>query len=134
MRVRLTIPSARDINAEIQTILGRKAESITKNPDLRMYINFMYLEQVTPYVPMKTGRLRDAFVTNDGRIVWSATQKGYNYADIQYRPEEHGVEYVNYTTPGTGPHWTDNVQPGTEDWANFVENITEEIKRVYENG
>lgn len=132
--VRLTVLKANDINKQIKEILGRKADSVTKNPDLRMYMNYMYLEAVTPYVPMRTGNLRHGYVTNDGRIIWSAHHKGYDYADIQYRPEDYETEYINYTTPGTGPHWTDNVQPGTEAWANFIEDVAPEIKRAYKNG
>ena len=149
IRVRLTVPTARQLNAEIQQILKRKAESVTKNPDLRKFIGQKYIEAVTPYVPMKTGKLREqSFSTNDGRIVWSATsttkstKSSYNYADIQYEPEEYGVRYVNYTTPGTHAHWTDYVTPPekgtrrkTRDWENvFIPSIRDEIIRVYKNG
>lgn len=147
-RVRLTIPTAKQINAEITKILRRKGESVTKHPDLRRFINQQYLEVVTKYVPMRTGKLREqAFVTSDGRIVWSATRtskngNSYNYADIQYEPEEYGVHYTHYTTPGTGSHWTDYVTPPekgtrrkTRDWEKeFIPSIKDEIIKVYKNG
>ena len=146
VNVRLTIPTASQINAEIQHILKRKAESVTKHPELRRFINQQYLEAVTKYVPLsnmdKPHHLRDAFVTNDGRIVWSATNKGFNYADIQYQPEEYGKHYKHYTTPDTHPHWTDYVTPAvrgtrrkTRDWENvFIPSVRDEIIRVYKNG
>ena len=138
-RFRFTI-SAEDLNKEIERVLERKETSVTKNPGLKYEINEQYIQAVTPFVPYRhkyEGKhLIDAFQTSDGRITWSATNKGYDYADIQYRPEEHGVSYVNYTTPGTGSHWTDKVHPitGKEQWARFVKNIEPLIQEAYNNG
>lgn len=133
-RVRLTTPSARSINDAIEEILGRKEQSITKNPELRHYINEQYLDAVTPFVPLsnkeKDHHLRDAFITNDGRIVWSAVNKGFNYAYIQ-----HITQYAHYTTDGTGPYWEEQVAPGTDTWKNiFIPSITERVQQEYKNG
>lgn len=140
--VRKTAVSARDIkaiNAEIADILDRKAENVLDNDGLRYEINEHYIQVVTPYVPYKPkyegGHLNVAYQTNDGRIIWSSIKKGYNYADIQYQPEAHGVVYSNYTTPGTGSHWTDKVQPGTYDWQyKFIPRVTWLIHEAYKNG
>lgn len=56
----------------------------------------------TPKTPKKTGRLRMDVVKSvlglKGKIKW-----GKNYAS---RQEE--TQFVNYTTPGTGPHYAKN--------------------------
>lgn len=146
--VRLTVLKANDINAQIKAILSRKAESITKNPDLRKFINEQYKEVVMPYVPMsneeKAHHLKDAYVTKDGRIIWSAVNRGYNYAMIQYEtpstsdPDKKGsgMYYHPKRYEGHEPtdYWTNMVQPKTDAWEDFVERITPEITRVYKNG
>jgi hypothetical protein len=121
------------MNKVVQEVLGRKAESVTKDPDLRQMIGTEFLDVVTPYVPMKTGELRDSGrATNDGRLYWTAInpRDGYNYAYKQYT-----TQYRNYTTPGTGPYWVENVQPGTPDWdEKFIPAITPIIIRRFNDG
>lgn len=133
-RVRLTTPSAKSINDAIAEILGRKEQSVTKNPELRHFINEQYLDAVTPFVPLsdkeKDHHLRDAFITSDGRIVWSAVNKGFNYAYIQ-----HITQYNNYTTPNTGPYWEEAVAPGTDVWTSiFIPSIRDRVQQEYKNG
>lgn len=124
---------ARTMNKIITEVLDRKAESITKDPDLRQAIGEEFARIVTPYVPMKTGALRmSGRATSDGRLYWSAINpnSGYNYAEIQYY-----TQYNHYTTEGTGPYWVEQVQPGTSDWDNeFIPAITPIIKRRFEDG
>ena len=140
--VRLTVPSAGQINAAIQGILHRKAESVTRNPELRYFIDEMYLETVTPYVPRSANdhkpynnhHLQDAYITNDGRIIWSATNKGYNYANIQY----YNTDYKHYKRyPGHKPtaYWTERVVPGNTQWKRvFIPKIRDRVKQEYKNG
>ena len=122
---------ARTVNEIIKKALGRRAESVTKNPELRQEIGQAYVDAVTPFVPMKTGKLRESgSATADGRVYWTATSKrGFNYADIQYN-----TEYNHYTTPGTGPFWTEKVQPGTPEYDSFIAQITPLIVRSFNNG
>ena len=122
---------ARTVNGIIKNALGRRAESITQNPELRQEIGQAYVDAVTPFVPMKTGKLRESgSATTDGRVYWTATsRKGFNYADIQYN-----TEYAHYTTPGTGPFWTEHVQPGTPEYDSFIAQITPLIVRSFNNG
>ena len=136
MWVRLTVLKANDLNKQIKDILGRKEKSITKNPELRKYINSMYKEIVMPYVPMSTKEhhhLKDAYVTDDGRIIWTGVNNKYDYAKIQYENFEYNHP-VRYSGHKPTAHWTDMVQPGTDDWEVFVKAITPEIIRVYDNG
>lgn len=128
---------AKSLNRIIEEVVGRKVESVTKHPELRKTIGRIYIEHVTPYVPMKSGKLRDsAWATDDGRVHWTAQNledaHHFNYANIQYTNE-----YNNYTTPGTGPYWTDKVSPdNTEngEWASFVQDITPCIIKEVNNG
>lgn len=121
---------ASTMNREIADILGRKADTVTHSPDLRALIGNLYVYHVEPYVPMRTGALRESgYGTNDGRIVYSVYNKDVNYAPIQYN-----TQYVNYTTPGTGPYWADNLQPGTPLWNEFIDDISPIIKGWFNDG
>lgn len=145
-RVRITAPSASAINVEIEKILGRKAESVTKNNALRKQLAETYKVFVTPYVPMRTGKLRNsAKVTNEAkgpRIIWSATNKGKkynaNYAGLQYQPWKYLVtnnwRNWHYTTPGTGPEWDKVFNADTDAWESFISEITPSILEAYKNG
>lgn len=128
--VRVTAVSAKVINDRIEEILHRKEESVTKNPELRKAINEVYIETVTKYVPYRTGKLlSSAHTTSDGRIIWSAVDKGYNYARIQY--ENETFKHLDNRTA----YWTENVQPDTYDWDKvFIPRVDKLIKRAYKNG
>lgn len=107
---------ARTVNYLVKEQLGQEAESVTHNAALRKAIGGVFIEKATPFVPMKTGHLRDtAFAEGDGRVDWPA-----NYASTQYE-----TQYNHYTTPGTGPYWADRVisnEDGTYDA--FIADIT----------
>ena len=131
---------AKEVNARIQEIINRKAESVTKNESLRQAIGYKYLEYVTPYVPMSkgkptSGRLRKSGnVTTRGRVFWSAINRGVNYANIQYN-----TQYEHYTTANTGPYWTEHVNPKTDvgknNWKNFIHDheVADLIRQAYKN-
>ena len=124
---------AKTMNKIVTDVLGRKADSVTKDPDLRRDIGDEFVRVVTPYVPMDTGRLRESGrATTDGRLYWTAIDPitGENYASKQYY-----TQYRRYTTPGTGPFWVEKVQPGTPEWDNdFISAITPIIKRRFNDG
>lgn len=131
--VRVTAVPASVINARIKEILGRKEESVTKNPELRRSINEIYIQTVTKYVPYKTGKLlSSAYITSDGRIIWSAVDKGYDYAGIQYTNET--FKHLD----GRTAYWTENVKPETDEngaWSKeFIPRITNLITQAYKNG
>jgi hypothetical protein len=120
------------MNKIIEVVLERKAESVTKDPDLRQEIGTVFVDVVTPYVPMDTGRLRKSGrATNDGRLYWTAIdpKTGENYAYDQY------TNLVYKHKDPTGPYWVSNVQPGTPDWDDtFISAITPIIKRRFNDG
>lgn len=129
---------ARTVNSIIKDALGKKAISITQNPELRKSIGEAYIEVVTPFVPSKTGALRESGrATADGRVYWTATNKyGDNYAGYVFDqdgtrwPEGH---YKKPTTPGTYPRWVESVQPGTAEWDAFINNASYLIREAFKN-
>lgn len=126
---------AHTMNSVVESVLRAKAQSITQSPDLRKDIGEVYIDKVTPYVPKKSGKLRkSAMATNDGRVIWSAKGEvagpdGKGGTTKDYAVTQYNIEHSHYTTPNTGSHWTDNVQPGTSDWDEFIEEITPMIIR-----
>lgn len=104
---------------------------VINDRDLRTTIGLRYLQQVTPYVPKKTGVLRaSGRAENDGRIHWIANNPddGFDYAAQQYV-----TEYGHYTTPNTGPYWVERVQPGTTDYNIFLDRITPYVIDTFNN-
>lgn len=138
-RVRLTAPTAGELKDAIAAILERKANSIKLSPDLRYYISGKFIEAVTPYVPQKTGILRLSPYSrtgewDKGRIIWSASNKGFNYAYKQYTHL-----YQHYTPTDDypilpGPYWTEKVAPDMPDWEPFIASIKDKIIDTYKNG
>lgn len=129
---------ARTVNSIIKEALGKKAISITQNPELRQKIGEAYVGAVNELVPEKSGKLRESGrATTDGRVYWTATNKyGDNYAGYVYDqdgtrwPDEH---YKKPTTPGTYPRWTERVQPGTAEWDAFINNASYLIREAFKN-
>jgi len=135
--------NAKTVNEIIKTALGKKAISVTQKPELRKQIGEELLKQVTPFVPMKTGALRESGrATDDGRLYWTAVRQGtgeegsydYNYAGYAYDKDGFiwpNGEYAKPSTPGTFPRWMTKVQPGTPEWDAFVNNIIPVIKEAF---
>ena len=61
------------------------------------------------YVPLRDGPLRGS-----GRVVNHET---IQWGNLVYAPVQYYTQFVNYTTPGTGPYW-DKVATGNHmsDW------------------
>lgn len=126
---------ARTVNSIIKEALGRKAISVTQKPELRKEIGEAFVKAVEPFVPMNSGNLRNSGrATDDGRVYWTATNKGYNYANRVYDPDGEmwpDGEYKKPTTEGTYPRWVEKVQPGTAEWDAFINTITPIIKEAF---
>jgi hypothetical protein len=123
---------AKTMNKIVEDVMGKRMQSVTKDPDLRHDIGEEFARIVTKYVPMKTGALRmSGRATDDGRLYWSAINpnNGYNYAQIQYENTAY-----KHKEP-TCSHWVHQVQPKTDDWDNeFIPAITPIIKRRFNDG
>ena len=114
---------ARSINAIIRKHIDKKAQTVTKDPALRKELGEVMIKLATPYVPMKTGKLRNhAYATKDGRLIWDAhSPKGFDYASQQYYHL-----YKHYTTPNTGPYWVDQVN-----YSVFIQEILPLLKERF---
>jgi hypothetical protein len=128
---------AKTVNAIVAEALGKRAVSITKKPELRQAIGQEFVRAVTPFVPMKTGALRQSGkATTDGRVYWSAVRTttsedgeesaGYNYAASTYDAE--GVrwpsgEYKKPSTPNTYPRWVEKFLEEPSRYDAFKNNI-----------
>lgn len=137
---------AQTVNPIIKDVLGRKAVSITKRPDVRQAIGEELLNVVTPFVPMRPldkggGTLRNSGrATADGRLYWTAINKrGENYAGYVYDPAGTRWPTGNYNNPSTDftyPRWMKHVQPDAPDtkaWTTFITNITPIIKEAFKD-
>ena len=126
---------ARAVNSIIKEALGKRAISVTQKPELRQEIGEAFVAAVTPFVPMKTGDLRGSGrATPDGRVYWTSSHRGYNYANIVYDQDGDlwpSGQYKKPTTPGTVPRWVEQVRPGAPEWDAFVNNITPIIIRRF---
>lgn len=128
---------ARTVNSIIKEVLGKRAVSITQKPELRQAIGEKFVEAVTPFVPMKSGDLRDSGrATDDGRVYWTSVHRGYNYAYNVYDPD--GMrwpdgQYRKPSTPNTYPRWVEKVQPGTAEYESFINNITPIIQEAFKD-
>jgi hypothetical protein len=126
---------ARTVNSIIEEALRKRAISITQRPELRQEIGQAYVDAVTPFVPMKSGQLRDSgMATDDGRVYWTAVNKGFNYAATVYDYDGEmwpDGEYAKPSTPGTYPRWVEKVQPGTAEYDAFINTITPIIIRGF---
>lgn len=126
---------ARTVNAIIKEALGKRAISVTQMPELRQEIGQAFVDAVTPFVPMKSGQLRDSGrATTDGRVYWTATNRGFNYAATVYDIDGErwpDGQYKKPSTPNTYPRWVEKVHPGTAEYTAFINTITPIIIRRF---
>ena len=126
---------ARTVNSIIKEALGKKAISITQKPELRKEIGEAFIDAVTPFVPKKTGTLAEqGHATTDGRVYWSATNKGYNYASTVYDADGErwpDGQYKKPTTPNTYPRWVEKVRPGTAEYDAFLNDVAYIVRKEF---
>ncbi len=127
---------ASDIRSAVKQRVEKPIIALTKNPDVMRQIANKAIEIVTPYVPMKSGDLRDsAYVRQTSRatqLVWGHPSVGKTY---QYAGYQHDADDSNWkrTTAGTKSNWTEEIAPGSpgfEELADYAAGIiVKEIKR-----
>lgn len=130
---------AQTVNGIIKDALGKRAISITQKPDLRQEIGEAFVAAVTPFVPVSNEQDKyhlwmSGRATDDGRVFWSATNRGYNYASAVY--DEDGERwptgvYNKPSTPGTYPQWVQKFHEDPDKWAAFINTITPIIKEAF---
>lgn len=133
---------AKHMNQIVALALGKRAESITQKPALRQAVGQEFVRAVTPFVPMKTGALRESGrATDDGRVYWTAVRTsssedgeekaGFNYAATTYDadavrwggPKNEPGTYKKPSTPGTHPRWIYSVLNDPAQYTAFINNI-----------
>lgn len=95
------------VQDNVNRIIGKKV-AVIHYTETRNDTAGVYAKYISKYVPFKTGTLRRSATITDGEIRYSArSKKGYNYADIQYRPEAYGYDESTWErhTPDTYSHW-----------------------------
>lgn len=130
---------AQTVNAIIEKALKERAVSVTQMPELRQEIGEEFVAAVTPFVPVSKDETKyhlymSGRATSDGRVYWSAVNRGYDYASYVYDKDGEmwgPAGYKNPSTPGTCPRWVEKVQPGTREWTAFINNITPLIVRRF---
>ena len=127
---------AKTVNDIIEKALVERAISVTQMPSLRQKIGEELLSQVTDFVPVKTRALwYSGRATDDGRLYWSAiNERGEDYAGYVYDPDKTrwpGGKYSHSDSTKTYPQWMEQVQPGTDGWDIFINNITPIIKEAF---
>lgn len=117
----------RTLQSQLAPILKDKVLHLS--PETRALIGAFYISAVTPFVPMKTGKLRSSgTATSDGRVWWTAMSEAENPVD--YAPIQYTTLFENYTTPGTGPYWNiivsaeSNDADGKDAYDEFIRKIT----------
>ena len=98
--------NAKPFAQKVADILKRKTVSLTSN-QFRMQSAQLYAELIEPYVPKKTGKLR-----NSVTIVRGGTYLRYN---TNYAQRVYEVPARRYTTPGTTHHWDEYAAPNIMD-------------------
>lgn len=127
---------ASDVRRAVKERVQKPIIALTKNPDVMRQIGNKAIKIVTPYVPMKSGDLRDsAYVRQTSRatqLVWGHPSVGKTY---QYASYQHDADDSNWkrTTEGTKSNWTEEIMPGSsgfEELADYAASIVvKEIKR-----
>lgn len=115
--MRFTVNFRRFADAVAET-LKRKFVPLKSNA-FREDCARLYAEKVEPYVPKKTGKLRNSYtIVNNGRYIRYNT----NYAQKVYE-----VPARRYTTPNTTHHWDEYAKPYImEDYRAAVQQLARE--------
>lgn len=79
-----------------KTKLQQKLSYVLENKETGRAVHQVLLDMVTPYVPMKSGALRESAVVYPKSVRWTA-----DYARYQYGGEVYGPNYVGWTSPST---------------------------------
>ena len=146
--------NANTLKKEINKSLGTKITALKKDPVLADRIAREWAEAVNRFVPRSQIKnpslhhLQD-YSISDGRVVWSrrarrddpttGIERGEELAHLLYEGPIRGqfrsriAGDTEYGTHEPQPHWDQCVQPGTEDWDEFVLRVTPVIMRYMKN-
>jgi len=134
-----------DLRRAVNEHLNPRLTSIRKDPALANMIARAWAEQVTKFVPRSNldipeDRHLQSYTVSDGRVIWSrhggTNATGPEIAYLLYNGLSRG--HFHFRPGGHQPHqpqpyWDERVVPGTQDWQDFVDQITPEIIRWVRN-
>lgn len=133
--------SASDIRNAVKKRCTDPIIALSKNPEVMRLIAEKANEIVTPYVPMKSGALREsAHTVYSGKrvqLVWgdyrigSSKRPTFIYAQIQHDADDSGWKR---TTSGTESYWTRRILRGTPGFEELVEYAEPLVKKEVKNG
>lgn len=77
---------ARQLKQQVNEILDRKIKAVKADPEVGQTIHTILADMSFPYVPYKTGRLRDSADPQPKYVKYAAydPKNGYNYAGYQH--------------------------------------------------
>lgn len=141
---------AKTINSILEDAVSDQMQSITQAPEVRKQIGEAFLKAVTPFVPVKSGALRDSGrATDDGRLYWTAVapawkdeeEGGYafNYASTVYDQDKvRWAEGETYAKPSKNknatPRWVEQVKPETPEHDVFLNEVREILIKAHRGG
>ena len=130
--------SAGEIRRAVKERVTDPIVALSKNPDLMRVVAEKGIEIVTPYVPMKSGALRQSahvvYHAKAIQIVWGDSTIGSRgvptkaYAEYQHNVDDSKWRW-NRTTPGTKSYWTEELERGTEGFEELVDFATPLVKK-----
>lgn len=124
--------SARDIRSAIKKQCTDPIIALSKNPDVMRLIAERANELVKPYVPMKSGDLRNSAYVNQTskatQLVWGKRGFGKTFYYARYQHDANDSNWKR-TTSGTESYWTRRIEPGTPGFKKLVEYAEPLVKK-----
>ncbi len=124
------------IREAVKQNIEEPIKSLTKNEHLTYKIADQIIQLVNDYVPMDTGDLRSsAHIVQHARqtrVIYGDSHWGTTkiYAPVQYAPDEFKFDYKNYTEPGTGPYWLEEIEPGGMKYQELVDYASKLLRKA----
>ena len=142
MAVNLFIRKTFNANALKRAInqnLDTKVRALKKDKQLANTIARAWADRVTRFVPrsLEDGHHLQDYYVSDGRVVWRRPARrddkklgitaGEELAYRLYEGPIKGKFQSRYSEHTPMPHWDQFVQPGTDEWYAFAEDVTPTI-------
>lgn len=132
--------SANALKKAVNQSLDPKVRALKKDKQLANTIARAWADRVTRFVPrsLEDGHHLQDYYVSDGRVVWRRPARrddpklgitaGEELAYRLYEGPLRGTFQSRYSGHTPMPHWDQFVQPGTDDWDAFVEDVTPTIR------
>lgn len=105
--------NGRQASIDITNELKRKLVAVVRNGEFRKDVGHLYADMIEPFVPKRTGKLRNYVTVSDKYITYHA----------QYAKKVYEVPFAHYTTPNTSDHWDLHANPVI--WEDFIAEVNQ---------